>query len=194
MSTNTCPKCLAPRQADRPLCKSCSLIEQGLIKGLAEEQAAATQAFLNNTDELTYAEAGAFEEIARQYGAYVLPETANNSRVRPGPKDPRKNPPKFRLIQNEADIPQHTEVPAGFGTGNVTEIRGAIDAEKQRKVLQAHEAWMSMEEKALDQHHRRQSQARHVVLLAATLAGLGGFALGAGIMSVIFFLITGGHA
>ena len=40
MSTNTCPKCLAPRPATHPLCGDCALIEQGLIKGLAEEQAA----------------------------------------------------------------------------------------------------------------------------------------------------------
>ncbi len=178
MSARTCPKCLGPRAEARPLCKSCALIEQGLIRKLGEEAGAANLAALGETDKMDYATACEFEDITKAYGDYVLPDTAHNGRVQAGVKDPRKNPPKFKLIKNEADIPQASAVPSEDDT--------------QRKVLEAHQAWMSMETEALDTHHRRQAEARRVVLLAAVLAGIGGFAIGAGLMSLIFFLTTGG--
>ncbi len=199
MSTSACPKCLQPKPVDRDMCRLCAAIEQGLIKGLAEREAERMRQDLNNTAELTYEEAGLFDTLVEGF-EFVLADTPfyRGTTYDGPPIDPRTLLPDY--VPNTPGTPTFadgTPVPAGYGSANIGEVRGAIDAERQRKALEANAAWMAVEEQALAAHHERQARQsnslRRDVLTAAILGGLAGFAIGFGLLALILIL-TGGLA
>lgn len=192
MPSFECPKCGQPRPAHQSLCRLCQAIERGLIKGLAERDAARLRRELNNTDELTYEEAGTFDEMVEGF-VFELEDTPfyRGTTYEGPPIDPQTLLPTYVPNTEPTPVP----APAGLGQGTIGQMRGAIDAERQRAVLAASEEWRKLEEQAIDLHHARQSRAtRHDILTAAILGAIGGLAVGVGLAFLIILLVTGASA
>ncbi len=145
MSTYTCPLCLSARPENRPVCKTCTLIEAGMSEAQAASEAAKLLEYWSNTDELTYEEAEEFQVLtsSRHYGTYEFPDTValavgeKKSLLRRKKKDP--------------------EPGGGVGTVAPAEARSEAGTNPEA-VMEAHRAWMSMEENALADHKARQSR------------------------------------
>ncbi len=189
MSTHSCPRCLSPRPEFRPLCKTCALIEEGLIRQAAQEQAAATLAFFSNTAELTYDEAGEFDALTagKHYGSWELEDTAG---LLP-------QPDKKSILRRKKPEEPKPVVGGGLGLADpdearraIAEARSGVPAFDPNKIMEANNAWMEMEEKALAEHKARSilPVAPDKWLYAAFFTA--GTALGVGIL-IIILSITG---
>ncbi len=190
MSTYACPKCLSPRPEFRPLCKTCSLIEEAQVRRLAEEQAAATLAFFSNTDELTYNEAAEFEALTtgKHFGKWELEDTGDL--LKPPAGDKRT------ILRKKKEPP----VGGGLGLADPDDAREAIAKARSvapepspQSIIDANNAWMEVEEKALAEHKARSAvpSVREMLMhMAPALAA--GFAFGVGFCILLTLFLTGG--
>ncbi len=190
MSSFSCPKCLSPRPEFRPLCKTCTLIEEAQIRQLAEEQAAATLAFFSNTDELTYDEAAEFETLTagKHFGKWELEDTSDLLKPPAGDKKTLLRRKKEPPLGGGLGLSEPDEAPEAIAKAR----SGALEPEQQ-SVMDAHAAWMEMEEKALAEHKTRSAvpSIREMLMhMAPALAA--GFAFGVGFCILLTLFLTGG--
>ncbi len=176
MPSFTCPKCLGPSSTAGSPCVSCRLIEQGLVRNLAQD-------FLN-TAKLTCDEAGEFDHltaIGAHYGQYELPDTVKLSFTVSDPG------PTLEVVGGGLGLADPADARAA-----IAKARGSDPAFDQARILAANAAWTEMEEKALDTHKARRSESdirQRLLLAVGLLAGLGGLAVGVGLVFLILLAV-----